>query len=477
MTSSQLPTIIQGGMGVGVSGWNLARSVSMCGQLGVVSGTALDAVLVRRLQEGDPGGHMQRALAAFPFPGVSERIVGKYYREGGTPEGKPYIAKPLVGQTRSQLLDELLVVANFAEVWLAKEGHDHRVGINFLHKIQAPLLPSIFGAMLAGVDIVLVGAGIPLDIPGILDGLAAGSPVEMRLDVKGASAGATHSSTFDPRMITGRDGYHIPRPLFFPIVASNTLATLMVSKCGNGVNGLVVEGATAGGHNAPPRGPKKLSDRGEPVYGPRDSVDPAALMALGVPFWMAGSYGSPARLAEALEAGATGIQVGTLFALSDESGLRPDLKERIIAQSLQNELSVYTDAVASPTGFPFKVVTSVEDTIADPDQYANRARICDLGYLREAFETEDGVLDWRCPADEVKRYVAAGGQAEQTDGRLCLCNGLMATIGLGQVRKDGSAELPLLTGGDDVSGVPHLVADGATSYPSTRVISWLLTAS
>jgi len=464
-------------MGVGVSGWNLARSVSLCGQLGVVSGTALDAVLVRRLQEGDPGGHMRRALAAFPFPGVSERIVRKYYREEGTPAGKPYIAKPLVGQERSHYLDELLVAANFAEVWLAKEGHEHRVGINFLHKIQAPLLPSIFGAMLAGVDVVLVGAGIPLDISGILDGLAAGNPVEMKLDVKGASAGTAHKLTFDPSLISGTQNYRVPRPLFFPIVASNTLAALMVSKCGDGVDGLVVEGATAGGHNAPPRGPKKYTDSGEPLYGARDEVNTDALKDLGVPFWMAGSYGSPERLSAALEAGATGIQVGTLFALSDESGLRPDLKKQIITQSLQNELSVYTDAVASPTGFPFKVVTSVEDTIADPEQYANRSRVCDLGYLREAFETQDGRLDWRCPADDVKRYVAAGGQAEQTEGRLCLCNGLMATIGLGQVRKDGSAELPLLTGGDDVSGVPHLVADGAASYPSTRVISWLLADS
>ncbi|MGD8321328.1 MAG: hypothetical protein PVJ02_12765, partial [Gemmatimonadota bacterium] len=37
------PVIIQGGMGVGISGWRLARAVSSRGQLGVVSGTALDS--------------------------------------------------------------------------------------------------------------------------------------------------------------------------------------------------------------------------------------------------------------------------------------------------------------------------------------------------------------------------------------------------------------------------------------------------
>ena len=69
-----LPTIIQGGMGVGVSNWRLARAVSWLGQLGVVSGTVLDQVFARRLQDGDPGGHMRHALDHFPFPEMAERI-------------------------------------------------------------------------------------------------------------------------------------------------------------------------------------------------------------------------------------------------------------------------------------------------------------------------------------------------------------------------------------------------------------------
>ena len=52
------PMIIQGGMGAGVSNWRLAQAVSMTGQLGVISGTALDTIFSRRLQLGDPGGHM-----------------------------------------------------------------------------------------------------------------------------------------------------------------------------------------------------------------------------------------------------------------------------------------------------------------------------------------------------------------------------------------------------------------------------------
>ena len=63
-----LPIIIQGGMGVGVSGWRLARAVSRTGQLGVVSGTALSLLLTRRLQVGDPDGHVLGPSRTFPSP-------------------------------------------------------------------------------------------------------------------------------------------------------------------------------------------------------------------------------------------------------------------------------------------------------------------------------------------------------------------------------------------------------------------------
>lgn len=55
----QLPKVIQGGMGVGVYNWRLAPAVSRLGQLGVISGTALDQVLVSRLADRDEGGYMR----------------------------------------------------------------------------------------------------------------------------------------------------------------------------------------------------------------------------------------------------------------------------------------------------------------------------------------------------------------------------------------------------------------------------------
>src|SRR5579859_5928105 len=91
------PQIIQGGMGAGVSGWRLARAVSQTGQLGVVSGTALACILVRRLQIGDPGGQMRHALEQFPVPRVAAKVLADYFIPGGKPANTPFKLTPLPG--------------------------------------------------------------------------------------------------------------------------------------------------------------------------------------------------------------------------------------------------------------------------------------------------------------------------------------------------------------------------------------------
>ena len=166
------PLIIQGGMGAGVSDWRLAQAVASHGQLGVVSGTALDLIIARRLQSGDPGGYLQEALRHFPDQEMARRILDSHYIPGGKSASEAFrtIVPMSADPKRPQL--ELAVVSSFCEVWLAKQGHDGVVGMNLLEKIQLPNLPTLYGAMLAGVDYILMGAGIPWEIPGILDQLA-----------------------------------------------------------------------------------------------------------------------------------------------------------------------------------------------------------------------------------------------------------------------------------------------------------------
>lgn len=466
------PVIIQGGMGVGISGWALARAVSTRGQLGVVSGTALDTVLVRHLKDGDPGGHYRRALEAFPLPDVAREMLDRFFSPSGRAEGEPYPLLPLPKQTLAGWRERLLVVANFAEVFLAREGHDRDVGINYLTKIQIPTLPSLYGAMLAGVGFVLMGAGIPREIPGALDRMARHEAASIRMDVLGGSGADDEVVRFDPAPLWPDAPPPIARPRFLPIVASNSLATMMVRKANGRVDGFVVEGHTAGGHNAPPRGGCEPNERGEPMYGDRDRVDLAKLADLGVPFWLAGGTGSPEGLRAARAAGAAGIQVGTLFAYSDESGLEASLKAEVLGHAANAGVDLVTDGRASPTGFPFKVVT-LPGTMSQPDVYEARERVCDLGYLRTAFRREDGRIDYRCPAEPVDTYVKKGGDPADAVGRKCLCNALVADLGLGQAREGGRTEPPILTSGDDVRLLGRFL-DGRTRYSAADVLDYLL---
>ena len=467
------PVIIQGGMGAGVSSWRLAQSVSRQGQLGVVSGTALDQILVRRLQDGDPGGHIRRALEAFPFRSIGERIAREYFVPGGKAETASYRLLPLHAKNDPRELVELCIASNFVEVFLAREGHDHPVGINYLEKIQIPHLPSMYGAILAGVDYVLMGAGIPLQVPGVLNRLAAGEPAEYPLHVTGSREGDDTTLRFDPREYADCALPPLRRPAFLAIVSSNTLATTMLRKASGKVDGLIIETRTAGGHNAPPRGKLQLDAQGEPVYGERDIVDLEKIRELGVPFWLAGGYGSAAKLREALEQGATGVQVGTAFAFTRESGLHEELKQKLIEKARRHEAEIFTDPLASPTGFPFKVAR-LEGTGSDDTVWSERPRICDLGFLRELYRAEDGQIGYRCPAEPLALYLAKGGRAEDAAGRKCLCNALMANIGHAQVRCGHHVEPPLVTAGDDLVHIARFLPPGAETYGVTDVLDSLL---
>jgi nitronate monooxygenase len=467
-TGVALPRIIQGGMGVAVSNWKLARAVSLVGQLGVISGTVLDTVLVRRLQDGDIGGHLRRAIQRFPVAGVADTVLKRYFLPEGRAPDQPYRLIPMYKQHVSVARQQLTMLANFVEVYLAKEGHSGAVGINLLTKVQMPNLASLYGAMLAGVDYVLMGAGIPREIPGVLDLFAEHRAASIRFDVDGLAAGESESLSFEPLEHGMTDRTPLTRPRFLPIISANSLATTLARKANGRVDGFVVEGPTAGGHNAPPRGEPRYNERGEPIYGERDDVDLAKLRELGLPFWIAGGAGTPQRLRDALEAGATGVQVGTLFAYCEESGFAPDLKREVIEHAARGEVVVLTDPRASPTGYPFKVVRWATDGEDRPP----RQRLCDLGYLRAAYTRPDGRIDFRCPAEPVEDYVRKGGALADTEGRRCLCNALLANVGLPQVRAAGD-EPPLLTSGDDLATMSTFLA-GRTSYTAADVISYLL---
>ena len=476
------PRIIQGGMGVAISGWRLAAAVAATGQLGVTSGTALDIVCARRLQSGDPGGHVRRALAAFPVRAVAEWIISAYFVEGGIPEQAMFRAVPRYTLTPPPRVQELTVAANFVEVYLAKQGAGPGggpIGVNYLRKIEYPLPAACYGAMLAGVDYVLVGAGNPAALPDLVRRLARHQDVTLGVRVQGASsADGPYDVHFSPTGLLG--GAHrapLPVPQVLAIVASVDLAHALATDPDTRPDGFVIEGPSAGGHNAPPRGPRRTDAIGQPVYDARDEADPARIIELGLPTWLAGSYATPQRLRAALDAGAAGIQVGTAFAYCQESGFAPDIKRRVLDDVAAGRVQVRSDWRCSPTGFPFRVV-ELPGTLSDPSVVAARQPVCDLGLLRSAYLTPEGRVDYRCPAEPAASYVGRkGGRQANMQGRVCLCNALLASAGLPQRRRNDDPEPPLVTASSDFTTVAHLLRHlpmHQVTYTAADVVAHLL---
>ena len=470
------PKIIQGGMGASVSNWRLARAVSQIGQFGVVSGTGLDEVIARRLQNGDPGGHIRRALSCFPFPRMAKHVLDSFFVPGGKAENAMYKTLPLHNFEGRQDPQELSIVGNFVEVFLAREGHTNPVGINYLEKIQLPLLPSIYGALLAGAAVVIMGAGIPLAIPGVLQALSHHEIAEYPIFISGTDGQSEIGmKTFNPSDYI--EGSSLPDvlaiPDFIPIVSSEVLASILLRKASGPIDGFIIEGNRAGGHNAPPRGRMNLSDGGEPIYGQRDDAKLAAFRDIGLPFWLAGSVGSAEGLQNALSEGACGIQVGTAFALCEESGLLTEARHKLIHQALDGTAHIFTDPLASPTGFPFKVA-ELAGSLSDEAVYQSRQRICDLGFLRQPYRRDDGKVGYRCPAEPVKAYVAKGGREEDTIGRKCLCNSLISNVGMPQRLPNGTDEKCLITLGDDLVGVGRFCRNDRVEFSAADVVNVLL---
>jgi len=462
--------IIQGGMGVGVSNYKLAKEVSKLGQLGIVSGVALEAVMTRRLQNGDPTGEVRSALKQFYDEYFSEWIIDTYFIPGGkkpnvkykrTPFPKFKLNKDNSLSLTDEKLTKLIVAANFVEVYLAKRGHDNPVGINYLYKVRYAMMPAMFGAMLAGANALLIGAGFAKEIPDALTAISENNKATLPIPIVGDK---DQKLLFDPGKLFRNK--NLRRPAFIGILSNH-----MGLRALPNADAYVFEGPTAGGHNAPARS-KLLNALGEPEYGIKDDMDYGLLKMLLEqnaekfgsiqPYWFAGGYAG--RLREAQEHGAVGVQVGTPFAFSQESGIDPTLKLKILKQIMDGG-TVFTSPDASSSGFPFKLFQS-QDTLTNPDLYNKRKRVCDLGYLIELYDRKGAT---RCPSENISSYIKKGGFEKDTINKVCLCNGLPATVGLGS-----PGEMPIVTAGSDLSLVKILVTKYGLNYSAKNVIDYIL---
>jgi nitronate monooxygenase len=117
---------------------------------------------------------------------------------------------------------------------------------------------------------------------------------------------------------------------------------------GLGVDGLVVQASSAGGHRG------TFDQRRTPDVAPLPDLVRAVVAATALPVVAAGGLASPAQVAEALAAGAEAVAVGTALLLADEAATKPTHRRALTAPGATTAtMRAYTGRVARGilTGF------------------------------------------------------------------------------------------------------------------------------
>jgi nitronate monooxygenase len=70
--------------------------------------------------------------------------------------------------------------------------------------------------------------------------------------------------------------------------------------------------------------------------------------------------------------------------------------------------------------------------------------------------------------------VRKGGRQEETAGRKCVCNGLVATAGFAQVRLESGTEPALVTAGNDLGRIAQFLPPEREAYTAADVVRCLL---
>jgi nitronate monooxygenase len=73
----------------------------------------------------------------------------------------------------------------------------------------------------------------------------------------------------------------------------------------------------------------------------------------------------------------------------------------------------------------------------------------------------------------VDEYLRKSGKIENTVGRKCLCNALMANIGMAQKQASGYLEKPLFTSGSELSLLKRFISQEKKSYSAEEIINAL----
>ncbi len=333
--------IIQGGMGVGVSLSPLASAVAREGGVGLVSSACLDRLVSKR--------------------------IGKKLNS---------------------------YEAAYEEVSLAK-NRGGIAGINIMCALARDYNDSVKGALDAGADVIISGAGLPLTLPAIQP------PKDTAL---------------------------------IPIVSSARALDIICKKwekLGYRPDAVVLEGPLAGGHLG-----FKMDQIDTDENKLENLLPPVKDMAKkygDFPIIVAGGIYTYDDIVGYLKAGANCVQMGTRFLATEESSASPDYKSSVVAARESDIIVAYDPG--SPCGLPFRIVKQSPMYVSALSK--KRAPKCDKGYVLQ----KDGEGKYSiCPAKRSNEH------------HFCICNGLLSSANY-----NPKEEEPLYTVGTNAYRVDKIV--------------------
>jgi len=305
-------------MGVGVSLHPLASAVAQAGGLGIISSACLDKLVARR----------------------TGKTINSYE-------------------------------AAYDEISLAKASGGF-AGINIMCALARDYEASVRGALDAGADAIISGAGLPMSLPSI-------QPAK------------------DTALI--------------PIVSSARALDLICKKWekqGCRPDAVVLEGPLAGGHLGFKMDQIELeSNKLENLLPP---VKDMAIKYGNFPVIVAGGIYTHEDIVRFLRMGADGVQMGTRFLATEESSASAAYKKAVV-DATEEDILVAHDP-GSPCGLPFRVIKQSPMYVSALKKL--RKPKCDKGYV--LLKDAEGKFT-KCPAKQSNEHW------------FCICNGLLSSAG------------------------------------------------
>jgi len=320
--------VIQGGMGIGLSGFTLAGAVAKEGGLGVLSSAALDRLVSKR--KGIKLNHREAA--------------------------------------RLEVLDA-------REISLGKGA----IGMNIMVALINSYEESVLGAMDGGVDVIISGAGLPFAL---------------------AEIAKTHDRYDEVALV--------------PIVSSARAAEVIIKKwekAGRLPDAFVVEGPLAGGHIGWRDVETAMDPQNTLENLVKEVLEVCAKFQPGIPVMAAGGIYSHQDILDFIDLGCAGVQMGTRFLATHESGANENYKNLLVNCS-DSDIELAAKP-GSPCGMLFRVLKA-SPFYQEALSLARKPK-CDKGYL---------LNKGKCSAKE------------NNETSFCICNGLSASVGIAPEEKE-----------------------------------------